>query len=62
MQKLSDQEFLRQMAELVAEQMARPSLQPRTRLEDEAEAFARETPSMGEHRRRRQAEQESHPN
>ena len=50
--KLDEQEARRLMQELLAEQMARPSLRPSTRLEDEAEAFAQETPRMAEARRR----------
>lgn len=37
MEKLSDQEIRRRMDEILAEQLARPSLRPRTKLEDEAE-------------------------
>ena len=61
MKKLSEQEIRQQMEEILADQMARPSLRPRTKLEDEAEAFARETPAMAEYTRKR-AEQDSHAN
>jgi hypothetical protein len=48
MGKLNEQEIRKLMEELLADQMARPSLRPSTRLEDEAEAFAQETPRMAE--------------
>ena len=61
MKKPTEQEIQRQMEEILAEQLARPSLRPSTKLEIEAEAFARETPSMVE-RHMKRAEQEVHPN
>ena len=56
MERLSEREVRRRMEEILAEQLARPSLSPSTRLEDEAEAFAQETPQMVERSRKRELE------
>ena len=61
MKKLSEQDIRRQMAQVLAEQMARQSLRPSSKREEEAEAFAEETPRMVERSRRRLEQDEMHP-
>lgn len=53
MRRLSESEIRRRMRELLAEQMARPSLKPMSRIEEEAEAFALEMPHIAGAARRR---------